>query len=176
MSAFESNTPRFCFNPRSIASCKESGSTPGTSFEGALPANGLTPSVPGMASPGALEPGAVWFCARETDAPHNRVPASKNVGPVPWLSLNGASLALICVSACAREVKNPAPAGPSTRPTAVSTPCNLPACQGRAKALVPEWSDVGLGFNCAAKHRTVVHRQAIHQIWYLRLKSHDEMI
>jgi hypothetical protein len=39
MSALESSTPRFCFNPRSMASRKESDKTPGISFAGTLPEN-----------------------------------------------------------------------------------------------------------------------------------------
>ena len=63
--------------------CNESGMTPGTSFAGTLPENGLTPSVPGMAWPGELELGIVPVCARDVDAPHNKTPASTNVGPGP---------------------------------------------------------------------------------------------
>ena len=37
-----------------MASCSESGITPGTSFAVTLPENGLTPIVPGMAWPGVL--------------------------------------------------------------------------------------------------------------------------
>ncbi len=63
ISAFERSAPRFCFNPRSMASRKESGRTPGTAFVGTLPANGLTPCVPGMAWPGVSN-SVVSVCAR----------------------------------------------------------------------------------------------------------------
>src|SRR6516165_9927301 len=51
MSALESSAPRFCFNPRLIASCSERGKTHGTRLAGLLPENGLTPRVPGIAWP-----------------------------------------------------------------------------------------------------------------------------
>ena len=54
MLASESKRPRFCFKPRSIASCKERGRIPGINFVGVLPEKGLTPRVPGMGCPGVL--------------------------------------------------------------------------------------------------------------------------
>ena len=36
-SSLDSNAPRFCFKPRSSASCSEIGRTPGTNFPGTLP-------------------------------------------------------------------------------------------------------------------------------------------
>src|SRR5690349_2672661 len=47
MSALERRAPRFCFSPRSIASCKEIESTPGTGLDGTLPANGFAACVDG---------------------------------------------------------------------------------------------------------------------------------
>src|SRR5258706_6971104 len=92
MSALERSSPRFCLNPRSMASRSEIGITPGTGFAGTLPANGLTPPVPGMGSPGALGVGVVPVCAKELAAPHNKTPASRNARQDPSLSLKGASL------------------------------------------------------------------------------------
>jgi hypothetical protein len=86
------SAPRFCLNPRSMASRSEIGITPGTGFAGTLPANGLTPRVPGMGSPGALGVGVVPVCAKELAAPHNKTPASRNARQDPSLSLKGASL------------------------------------------------------------------------------------
>jgi hypothetical protein len=65
--------------------------TPGTSFAGTLEANGLTPSVPGMGWPGVLELGIVSVCARVVAAPYNKIATSRNVRPVPYLSLKEAS-------------------------------------------------------------------------------------
>ena len=76
-SACESSSPRFCLNPRLIASCNESGITPGTSFSGTLPANVLTAPVPGMAWPGLLEPGTDSVCARDIAAPQINTPWSR---------------------------------------------------------------------------------------------------
>jgi hypothetical protein len=42
-----------------MASCKESGMTPGTNFAGTDPVNGLPPGVPGKAAPDELESGVV---------------------------------------------------------------------------------------------------------------------
>ena len=49
MSELESNRPRFCLRPRSMAFCIDNCIVPGTSFVETLPAKGLTPDVPGMA-------------------------------------------------------------------------------------------------------------------------------
>ena len=86
MSALESSSPRFCFNPRSMASSRESGKTPRMSFAGTLPENGLTPRVPGMAWPGVLELDVVWFCANAA-APYKKTPTSRTVRVRPRLSL-----------------------------------------------------------------------------------------
>src|ERR1700681_3444001 len=59
MSVFESSSPRFCFKPRSMASCRESGIAPGADFPGTDPANELPPGTPGKATPCAFEPVAV---------------------------------------------------------------------------------------------------------------------
>jgi hypothetical protein len=93
MSVFESNSPRFCFKPRSMASCKESGRTPGTGFPGTDPANELPSSVPGKAAPGELEPGAVGVCAGALGEWDSRIPASRNVYPKLQMILKAASLA-----------------------------------------------------------------------------------
>jgi hypothetical protein len=45
-----------------------------------LPAKGLTPSVPGMGSPGVLA-GAADVCAKVMAGPHNRNEAIRNVHP-----------------------------------------------------------------------------------------------
>src|SRR5215471_1779974 len=47
MSALERSGPRFCFSPRSIASCNEIESTPGTGLAATLPANGFVAWVDG---------------------------------------------------------------------------------------------------------------------------------
>jgi hypothetical protein len=60
-----------------MASCNESGITPGTGFAGTLPANGLTPSVPEIGWPGELAPGVVSVCASVVAAAQNKIPASK---------------------------------------------------------------------------------------------------
>src|ERR1700688_1111995 len=57
MSVFDSNSPRFCFNPRSMASCKDSEMTPGTDFAGTDPVKALPPRVPGKAPPDELASG-----------------------------------------------------------------------------------------------------------------------
>jgi len=72
MSVFESSSPRFCFNPRSMASRNESDITAGTSLAGTLPANELTPCVPGMVCPG-MEGGAV--CPNDASAQQPKAPA-----------------------------------------------------------------------------------------------------
>src|SRR3984957_17414647 len=68
MSVFESSSPRFCFKPRSMASCKDSGMTPGTSFVGTDPENELPAGDPVEAVLGELELGIVGrgagVCAR----------------------------------------------------------------------------------------------------------------
>jgi hypothetical protein len=45
-----------------------------------LPAKGLTPSVPGIASPGVLA-GVDGVCAKVMAGPHNRNEAFRNVRP-----------------------------------------------------------------------------------------------
>ena len=92
MSALDRSAPRFCFNPRSMASRSEIGITPVTSFAGTLPANGLTPPVPGMGWPGELVPGVVSDCARHVAVPHNKTPASRQARLGPYVNLKGASL------------------------------------------------------------------------------------
>src|ERR1700722_3460547 len=74
-----------------MASCKESDMTPGTSFAGTLPANGLTPSVPGMAWPGVLELVVAPDCAKDSVVPYRKTPASKSMQLSPKLSFTGAS-------------------------------------------------------------------------------------
>src|SRR6202162_255674 len=81
ISVFESNSPRFCFKPRSMASCKESGTTPGTSFSATDPPNEPPCGVPGKAAPGELEPGAVGVCASTLVEWDDRTPPSRNVHP-----------------------------------------------------------------------------------------------
>ena len=85
MSVLDSSSPRFCFNPRSIASCRESGITPGTSFVGTDPENELPAGDPVEAVPGELELGIVGFgagvCARAIGEYDHRIPASRNVHP-----------------------------------------------------------------------------------------------
>src|SRR6266436_999293 len=73
------SSPRFCLSPRSIAPCNDSGSTPGTSFSGTLPAKGLTPLVPGIAWPGVLGLDVVPDCAGQVAAAHSKIPANRNV-------------------------------------------------------------------------------------------------
>src|SRR5580693_4574641 len=92
-----------------MASRSESGMTPGTSFAGTLPANGLTPCVPGMGWPGA-EVASVW--ASEVAAPQNKTPASKNVETSPYPSFKGASLASHLAKRRCRG-KYPSPVGSS---------------------------------------------------------------
>jgi hypothetical protein len=75
-----------------MASRSEIGITPGTSFAGTLPANGLTPPVPGMGWPGELVPGVVSVCARQVAVPHNKTPASMHARLGPYVNLKGASL------------------------------------------------------------------------------------
>ena len=65
--------------------------TPGTSFAGTLPANGLTPCVPGMAWPGVLELGVAPDCAKDSVVPCRKTPASKSMQLGPKLSFTGAS-------------------------------------------------------------------------------------
>ncbi len=67
--------------------------TPGTSFAGTLPANGLTPCVPGMAWPGVLELGVAPDCAKDSVVPYRKTPASKSMQLGPKLSFTGASSA-----------------------------------------------------------------------------------
>jgi hypothetical protein len=56
-----------------MASRNEIGRTPGTSFAGTLPANGLTPPVPGMAWPGVPELGVVVsVCAKDAAAANKK--------------------------------------------------------------------------------------------------------
>jgi hypothetical protein len=76
-----------------MASCKESDMTPGTSFADTLPANGLTPCVPGMAWPGVLELVVALDCAKDGAAPCRKTPASKSMQLDPKLSFTGASSA-----------------------------------------------------------------------------------
>src|SRR5215469_12708488 len=74
MSALERSAPRFCFNPRSMASRSEIRIMPGTSFAGTLLENGLTLKVPGMGCPGV---DVVPVCADDIPAPQRRAPAIK---------------------------------------------------------------------------------------------------
>jgi hypothetical protein len=67
--------------------------TPGTSFNGTLPANGLTPCVPGMAWPGVLELVVAPDCAKDGAAPYRKIPTSKSMQLGPKLSFTGASSA-----------------------------------------------------------------------------------
>ena len=110
MSALDSSAPKFCFNPRSMASRNDSGKTPGTSLAGTLPENGLTPSVPGMASPGVLGLGVVCACARDVAAPYDKTPASRHARLGPKVSLKGASLASNLAGVASGE-NNPSPDG-----------------------------------------------------------------
>src|ERR1700731_2399709 len=68
ISVFESSNPRFCFKPRSMASCRESGMTPGTSFVGTDPENEPPAGIPVEAAPCEPELGVVGVgagvCAR----------------------------------------------------------------------------------------------------------------
>src|ERR1700740_1060728 len=73
MSALDRSAPKFCLNPRSMASRRESCMTPGTGFAGTLLENGLTPSVSGIACPG--EEG-VSVCPKDVAAPQNSIAAS----------------------------------------------------------------------------------------------------
>ena len=56
----ESSRPRFCFSPRSMASCNESCRTPGTSFAGTLPeyafCEGIAPAGAGGSAGSAMPP------------------------------------------------------------------------------------------------------------------------
>lgn len=52
-----------------MASCNESGITPGTTFVGTLLANGLTPLVAGKAWPVVLPAGVEPICAWHAAAP-----------------------------------------------------------------------------------------------------------
>src|SRR5579862_4412188 len=92
MSASERSTPRFCFKPRSIASRSDSCTTPGTGFAGTLPANGLTPCVPGIGWPGVLGGEVVPDCANEGTAPKRKTAARRKVLQDPGLSFKTASL------------------------------------------------------------------------------------
>jgi hypothetical protein len=65
-----------------MASCSESGITPGTTFVGTLLANGLAPLVPGIAWPGALAGGLDVVCATQGTAPQIRTPDSKKCSGV----------------------------------------------------------------------------------------------
>ncbi len=93
MSACRRSSPRFCFNPRLMASWNESGSTPGKSFVGTLPANGLTPPVPGMDWPGVLAPVVVSFWVTDVAAPQIKTPVSRKTRRHSQLSIKGALLA-----------------------------------------------------------------------------------
>src|SRR5215472_12661577 len=75
MSALDRRSPRFCFRPRSIASCNERDKTPGIGCEGTLPEK-FPPCVGGLEAAGAdgsddcvvpaagaAPPGAYWHQA-----------------------------------------------------------------------------------------------------------------
>src|ERR1700686_5008444 len=79
ISVFESSAPRFCFSPRSMASCKERGITPGTAFPGTDPENELPSSAPGKPVLGELEPAGNGVCPGAVGERSNRTPASRNV-------------------------------------------------------------------------------------------------
>lgn len=65
-----------------MASRRERGNTPGTALDGVLPANGLTPCVPGMACPGeeGLCEEGVSDCARARDV-KSRAPTNRTTQP-----------------------------------------------------------------------------------------------
>jgi hypothetical protein len=73
LSARERSRPRFCFKPRSMASCSESGITPGTTFVGTLPANGF----------GLLEADVETVCATDRVAPQIKRPTQRKRGGAP---------------------------------------------------------------------------------------------
>jgi hypothetical protein len=76
-----------------MASRKESDKTPGTNFAGTLPANELTPLVPGMAWPGLLGLDVVSVCARDIAAPQVNTAESRKTRRLSQLIINGALLA-----------------------------------------------------------------------------------
>jgi hypothetical protein len=87
-----------------MASRSESGKMPGTSFAGTLAANGLTPSVPGMASPGVLGPVGVSVCGSDVTDPVIKTAASRKMQRRSQLSLKEGLLHKIDVSKTSRAV------------------------------------------------------------------------
>src|SRR5580704_13197530 len=77
-SASERSSPRLCFNPRSMASCSESGMTPGTTLVGTLPANGLGPLPPERLCAGVLEIDVETVCAKDIAVPQIKSPVQRN--------------------------------------------------------------------------------------------------
>lgn len=75
MSAFESSTPRFCFKPRSVASCNEIRRTPGTGSEATLPAKG--PCTAGWLGLGAFGMDELPVCATTIPAQANKTAAAR---------------------------------------------------------------------------------------------------
>src|SRR5271154_4826416 len=78
-----------------MASCRETGRTPGTGFVATRPPNGLTPCVPGMACPGVE---GASDCADARPAANNNAPANEIKDRKTKRSLRGTSLARILFS------------------------------------------------------------------------------
>src|ERR1700722_2677137 len=130
-SALESSSPRFCFSPRSMASCSESGITSGTSLAGTLLENGLTPSVPGMAWPGLL---VVSVCARDAAAPQDKIAASRKLRANPQRKVKEASPGREVLVRRCRGGQHPSPPFYFGQPLSAAGQSQAPECERQTMA------------------------------------------